>query len=135
SHPTSPVSYYSSRCALFSTFDLLMVRYNAGNDEIWRWTRKLEYWSKDIWILPIHRHNPKHWVMCTIHLPLHELHLFDSFAARAPWKHKVPEISQLISRLVILSNQNGHPLHVITEEGWTAHPVLVRSLLLDFYHT
>ncbi|KAF9457042.1 hypothetical protein BDZ94DRAFT_1176434 [Collybia nuda] len=89
SHATSPVSRYSSQCALFSTFDLLMIRYNASDEEIWRRTRKLEYWSKDVWILPIHRRTPKHWVVCTIHLSSRKLYLFDSFAARAPWKHEI----------------------------------------------
>lgn len=34
---------------------------------------------------------------------------------------------QLIMRLVIVANGNGHPLHVFIEEGWTARPVLVQA--------
>ena len=34
---------------------------------------------------------------------------------------------QLVLRLVLLANKNGQPLHVVTNEGWTAHPVAVSS--------
>ena len=42
----------SKRCAIFSTFDLHMVRYNCPLSEIWRRTRHLEFWRKDVWRLP-----------------------------------------------------------------------------------
>lgn len=31
----------------------------------------------------------------------------------------------LIERLVVVANQNGHALHVVMDEGWTARPVVV----------
>jgi Ulp1 family protease len=90
SHPSNPAHSHSQRCTLFSTYDLLMICYNATEDEVWRRTHKMEYWSKDIWILPIHRTRPaKHWVQCTISLNTRKLLLFDSFAAVQPWKHEV----------------------------------------------
>jgi hypothetical protein len=91
SDPSLPTSYHSRRCALYSTYDLLMMRYNATDEEIWRRMHKLEYWTKDVWILPIHRSRPaEHWVLCTISLPTRELCLFDSFAEASPWKHELP---------------------------------------------
>lgn len=35
------------------------------------------------------------------------------------------EIMRLIDRMVSLSNRHGHALHVVTDEGWTARPVVV----------
>lgn len=32
---------------------------------------------------------------------------------------------EFTTRLVLLANQNGHPLHIVTEE-WTARPVLIQ---------
>ncbi|KAF9469487.1 hypothetical protein BDZ94DRAFT_692 [Collybia nuda] len=127
SNPSNPAHFHSQKCALFSTYDLLMTRYNATDDEMWRRTRKVQYWTRDIWILPIHRSRPaEHWVQCTISMKTRELLLFDSFAEAFLWKHEIPEIMRLVTRLVLLANKNGHPLHVVVEEGWTARPVLVQ---------
>lgn len=125
SRPTNVASAHSRRCALFSTFDLVSSRCSLTDDVIWRSTRLSEYWSKDIWILPIHRTWPVgHWVMCTILPHSRQLFLFDSFAERLPWKREIKEIMVLVTRLVLLSNQHGHHLPIVTDEGWTARPVL-----------
>lgn len=39
----------------------------------------------------------------------------------------------LINRLVLASNQEGHPLHVITEEGWSAQPLLLHGVQKDHF--
>ena len=55
--------------------------------EIWRRVRDLEYWKKDIWILPVHRKRPtEHWVLCVILINSNELLLFDSFASECGWE-------------------------------------------------
>lgn len=89
SESTSVTFQTSQRCALFSTYDLPMVRYNASDAELWRRTRHTLYWMCDIWILPIHRPTTEHWVMCTIIPSIGEMHLFDSFAQREPWTVEV----------------------------------------------
>lgn len=38
------------------------------------------------------------------------------------------EIVSLVKNLVLAANLNGHRLHVITEEGWTARPVITSAL-------
>lgn len=79
----------SLRCAIFSTFDLLSVRYKSTPDQIWRRTYRTGYWEKDIWILPIHRKSPSpHWVLAVIYLHTSEIFLFDSFSCRQPWKRE-----------------------------------------------
>jgi hypothetical protein len=78
------------QCALFTTFDLPMVRYNASDDDIWRRCHRAEYWSKDVWILPIHRTRPNlHWVLCCIFPHNHELLLFDSLSESSSWKREI----------------------------------------------
>jgi len=80
----------SRQCALFTTFDLPMVRYNASDDDIWRRCHRAEYWSKDVWILPIHRTRPNlHWVLCCIIPHNHELLLFDSLSESYSWKREI----------------------------------------------
>ena len=39
----------------------------------------------------------------------------------------------LITRLVLASNREGHPLHIITEEGWTAQPLLLDAVQNDSF--
>ena len=34
----------------------------------------------------------------------------------------------LVRELVLAANLNGHPLHVVTEEGWTARPIVTAPL-------
>jgi len=90
---THPGEYHESdsrRCAIFSTFDLHMARYNCPISETWRRTSHLEYWRKDIWLLPIHRLRPAgHWVLAVILISSRKIYLFDSLAAVAPWRHEI----------------------------------------------
>ena len=39
----------------------------------------------------------------------------------------------LITRLVLTSNREGHLLHIITEEGWSAQPLLQHAVQNDHY--
>ena len=34
----------------------------------------------------------------------------------------------LVRELVLAANMNGHPVHVVTEEGWTAQPIVTAPL-------
>lgn len=79
----------SQRCALFNTHHLPMMRYHVPDSELWRRTKRTQYWARDIWILPIHRRGSEHWVLCTVSLATRELFLFDSLAACSPWKCEV----------------------------------------------
>lgn len=89
SDPTNPRSVSSTRCAVFSTHDLLMARYSATDDEIWRRTHGTQFWDKDVWILPIHRRSPEHWVLVVICPSIRQIFCFDSFAEMHPWKREL----------------------------------------------
>ncbi|KAF7979480.1 hypothetical protein HWV62_42311 [Athelia sp. TMB] len=45
----------SSDVAILSTHDLVRVRYGASDEDLWRNTKRSQYWTKDTWILPIHQ--------------------------------------------------------------------------------
>ncbi|RDB29776.1 hypothetical protein Hypma_013855 [Hypsizygus marmoreus] len=134
SHPSHESSRYSQSCAIFTTFDLNMVRCVASYDQMWRRTSASMYWLRDVWILPIHRRSPsEHWVLCVIYPEQRRLHLFDSLAENWHWKHEVPSIMNLITSLVINANRHGHHLPVVVEEGWTAVPLTVRPVQTNGY--
>ena len=69
--------------------DLLLVRYSATDDEIWQHTHGTQFWDKDVWILPIHRQSPEHWVLVAICPSMHQIFCFDSFTEIHPWKMEV----------------------------------------------
>ncbi|KAG0694726.1 hypothetical protein DFH29DRAFT_985177 [Suillus ampliporus] len=91
-------------CAIFPTHNLPCIRYNASNDILWRNTLWMSYWEKDLWLIPIHRPSPVgHWVFCAVYTSTKELHLFDSFADKQPWKNDV-KVS-IISNCAMLNSQ------------------------------
>ncbi|KAG6905622.1 hypothetical protein DXG01_001548 [Tephrocybe rancida] len=103
-----------------------MVRYHASDLELWQQIWHTEYWNHNIWILPIHRPTSEHWVMSTL-IPLSgEIHLFDSFGNRDAWEGEAKDIMAFAARLVIVVNQYGHPLHIITS-SWSAFPTITSS--------
>ena len=76
--------------AVFSTHDLPRIRYNVSDESLWRATQHTMFWTKDTWILPIHRPSPiGHWVLCIAHLPHRELRLFDSLVEEKGWPANV----------------------------------------------
>lgn len=47
--------------------------------------RRLEYWKKKIWIIPIHIPLEMHWVLAVVYLESGTIRLFDSFAKNHHW--------------------------------------------------
>ena len=125
---TLPSAAHSQRCALLSTFELVRIRSGVSDDDLWRNVKGCRYWDKDIWILPIHRPDTRHWVLCCISCMTHELFLFDSLAAEHPWQQEIQDVVHLVERLVVLANRHGHQLHLVSEP-WTARPLLVCLLI------
>jgi hypothetical protein len=81
---------HAQRCAILSTFELVRIRNNAADANIWRNIRHTLYWLKSTWILPIHRTKPVgHWVLAVIYTDTNEVHLFDSLAGRRAWQHDI----------------------------------------------
>jgi hypothetical protein len=141
----------ANRCAVFSTYDLLRVRYRASDDELWRHTHCTKFWDKHYWLIPIHRIQEEHWVLAVVIIHEQQIFFFDSLGVQGRgWRPDIrvcfaPEficaklmffkdIMVLITRLVVLSNRKQHPLLVSTEEEtWIARPLFtVVSIRLVF---
>lgn len=102
----SPASEAQS-VAILATHDLVRIRYGASDDDVWRNVKHVEYWSKPIWILPIHRQDTHHWVVCIIYPERKCLHLFDSFVDRSAWHAdlKVRSSALQLESLLIFGNR------------------------------
>ncbi|KAG2104041.1 uncharacterized protein F5147DRAFT_775752 [Suillus discolor] len=124
------LSPMAEQYAILSTHDLPRIRYNAPDNVLWRNMSWTSYWTKEVWILPIHRPSDVgHWVLCVVHLQTKELHLFDSFAERKPWKSDTKDIMKLIARLLSIARQHDHVFNVnIDFDGWLAHPLVTDAL-------
>lgn len=85
-----------------------MVRDGSLSDAMWRRTRALEYWTKAIWIIPVHRILPyEHWVLSVVQLTTGRIFLFDSLAESQHWLDDI----EVRDRLVDLNVTE--PLHSI----------------------
>jgi hypothetical protein len=84
----SYMSSTSKRCAIFSTYDLVNV-HQRSNEDIWQSIHATYFWLKDIWIIPIHRPDPGHWVLCIAYVQSRKLLLFDSLGKIGGWRQMV----------------------------------------------
>ncbi|PPQ96642.1 hypothetical protein CVT26_010666, partial [Gymnopilus dilepis] len=114
----------SHSCALFTSHDLVRARYKARDEELWRIMSPSQYWSKDVWILPIHRPHQLHWVLCVAYPRYGTVLLYDSLVGQQLWLNDLKDVSNLFTRLVRLANQSGHSTDLPTD-GWVAQPVII----------
>ncbi|KAJ7917138.1 hypothetical protein B0H13DRAFT_1608630 [Mycena leptocephala] len=120
----SPYAASAARCALLSTYDLTRVHFKASDTQLWRFLGPTEYWTKPLWLIPIHRPVEEHWVCAVVDVHRQSIYFFDSFADHSGWRPNLRDIMILIARMVVLSNRQGHPLHISTgDEPWTAYPM------------
>ncbi|KAG6369896.1 hypothetical protein JVT61DRAFT_13361 [Boletus reticuloceps] len=122
------VAHEPSPFAVLSTHDLIRIRYNAADEDLWRNTARTKYWDKAIWILPIHRPSSwGHWIVCSIHFNTRRILLFDSLAEEQPWRNDLTDIMTLVNRLCSIAHtQRGAPLRHSGE--WSAIPVMTVPL-------
>ncbi|KAJ7078554.1 hypothetical protein B0H15DRAFT_1000961 [Mycena belliarum] len=119
SDPYSPTKAFAEQCAVLSTYDLPCVRYKGSDPDLWRRVEHTRYWEKPVWLIPIHRPTEEHWVLVVVIVPRQELFFFDSMASRGGWRRDLRDVMVLVTRMVVLSNRNQHPLHVATEGSST----------------
>lgn len=127
---TYPHAEHSQRCAILSTFDLPRVRYKCSDQHLWRNLRCSSYWTKDIWILPIHRPSSGgHWVLCIITPHSREAFLFDSLGGHRAWRQNlkvcsVCYINGLITDLLLCTgyHDSRHTYGLPCEQEWPSTP-------------
>ncbi|KZP28678.1 hypothetical protein FIBSPDRAFT_994208 [Athelia psychrophila] len=119
--------------AILSTHALVCARYGTSDDQLWRGAKNTLYWTKDVWILPIHRPATKHWVLCVVYPLKKKLHLFDSFAEQTSWHTETKVIMTLIARLSCIARKNNQPCSQYDFEDWIAQPLLVEPAQTNGY--
>ncbi|KAJ6531047.1 hypothetical protein B0H19DRAFT_1082031 [Mycena capillaripes] len=130
--PYSPTAATTEQCAVFDTFSLTRMRYKASDDELWRNIHHTKFWSKDIWLIPIHRPKYEHCVLAIVYACKQKLGFFDSLGHKTNWQQDLLDVMVLITHLIVLANRHDPSLHISTEEVWTAHP-LFHPLGLSLY--
>ncbi|PPR07291.1 hypothetical protein CVT24_007353 [Panaeolus cyanescens] len=125
---TAPSTHLQTTCAVFSTFDLVDIKSEADDFKLWRNVKRTEYWAKDTWILPIHRPEEMHWVLCIAYPATKQMHLFDSMGFDATsWRRDLKHISNLFTRLAnILDRFTDHTMEMSAIDSWTAYPAVGR---------
>jgi hypothetical protein len=85
SNPHSPHALAATQCALLSTYDLPRVHFKASDANMWRFLGPTEYWTKSLWLIPIHWIAQEHWVCAVVDVRHQSIYFFDSFAERSGW--------------------------------------------------
>lgn len=76
----------SGELALFPTWTVSQHR--RGSDEgVWRSCRTLQFWEKDLWIIPIHQDS--HWTLAIIYWQKRRIALFDSLGDNSRFEEDV----------------------------------------------
>ncbi|KAK1224570.1 hypothetical protein PQX77_012524 [Marasmius sp. AFHP31] len=71
-------------CAILSTFIVPEALKNSMRTETtWRNSYRTEYWTKPVWIIPIHDAEEHHWGLAVVRVAKEEIHIFDSFGSQA----------------------------------------------------
>ncbi|TFK18458.1 hypothetical protein FA15DRAFT_567760, partial [Coprinopsis marcescibilis] len=66
-------------CTIFSSFDLPLVQFQHPKDVLWHMTQHLKFWTKPMWIIPIHCQIPDwHWTVSTVNVHRWEIIIFKS---------------------------------------------------------
>ncbi|KAJ7592392.1 hypothetical protein C8J56DRAFT_1044865 [Mycena floridula] len=95
-------------CAILSTFSLPTSE-SADASSLWRTVKKVRYWEKDLWLLPIHR-------------------IDDLGGGPNSWNPDISRILHLLHRLIELADTNGHPVVQSPGKPWTFRPLNTEAL-------
>ncbi|KAJ8515558.1 hypothetical protein ONZ45_g7029 [Pleurotus djamor] len=75
-----------SEFAIFDTYALVLIKEGATDETLRRKFSHTQFWSKNKWIIPIHRPQPdSHWVLCVADLLRKRYSVFDSFGSPVRW--------------------------------------------------
>ncbi|CAK5268969.1 unnamed protein product [Mycena citricolor] len=89
SHVHNPHHPAARRCALLSTYELPRMRSECSDDFLWSELEAMQYWERDLWILPIHRATQQHWVLAVACVSDRRIYFFDSLALRGGFRKEL----------------------------------------------
>ncbi|KAF9031576.1 hypothetical protein BJ165DRAFT_1358214 [Panaeolus papilionaceus] len=108
---------------------------------LWKNSKRTSYWSKEAWILPIHRPgldgNTGHWVLCVAYPRKETIYLYDSFAERRPWETEAKDVSLFFSQVVLAAKKQTDidlgDWKFPCSANWLAVPALTRTVQSNGY--
>ncbi|KAJ2917427.1 hypothetical protein MD484_g3033, partial [Candolleomyces efflorescens] len=124
----------AAQCAIFSSFDIHLARYDQPSDEVWRRTRVTEYWRKTIWIIPVYLEGLEHWTVAVVYPSTRRVLLYDSLAfGYMECRETFKEIAILIDKLVTAATEHGYSHLPPVDSRWVGNPFLVQSAQTSTY--
>ncbi|KAI9059331.1 hypothetical protein FKP32DRAFT_1668689 [Trametes sanguinea] len=131
--------HYGSSSTLGGTPSLLSTRVfslhldDVDDDRLWRDCSHSRYWTKDVWLLPIHRLLPSgHWTLAVIYWREGRIAYFDSMADKDVWERDVQDVFSLSYRLHRIANERVGQ-DIPSYEGWEAYPLVETPLQTNSY--
>jgi Ulp1 family protease len=70
--------------AYFSSYEFARWQQN-GRSRTWNFTRHLQYWNRNVWIIPVHDSVHLHWTVATVYPALRRIDYFDSLSDEAEY--------------------------------------------------
>ncbi|KAF7322488.1 hypothetical protein HMN09_00027200 [Mycena chlorophos] len=114
--------------ALLSTLDLHRVQYGNSGTVLWHHWAPTTYWSRPLWIIPIHCRTQQHWVLAVVSVEEKLIFVYDSFAELNAWESDLEDIMTLISKMMLLASQHEHPISTKDPQGsWETYPLFQGS--------
>ncbi|KAJ7790856.1 hypothetical protein B0H14DRAFT_2396104 [Mycena olivaceomarginata] len=92
SQPHSPYANSAGDCVILDTFDLHRIRFKASDAMLWKFLGPTEYWTRRLWIIPIHRPKDEHWVVVVAAVQEQRLFFLDSLNQRKGWRRDIQGI-------------------------------------------
>ncbi|KAK1231142.1 hypothetical protein PQX77_005748 [Marasmius sp. AFHP31] len=124
-------------CSLFSTYIVHEVLRNSTRTETaWRIASPTRFWTKPVWILPIHDNDEHHWALAIVRVEEEQIQLFDSFGSREFISRWLPRIQAVVNGLVKMAKDHGYvPAFpsLSSLSTWSARPLQVSKLQHNGY--
>ncbi|KAJ8076923.1 hypothetical protein AAF712_011238 [Marasmius tenuissimus] len=122
---------------VFSTFTIpSLMQKSSWTQAAWRVVQHTEYWSKRIWIIPIHSRTMEHWAVAIVKADTREIILFDSFASKKFLAEWLPKIQVTVSRLTEMARSQGQKIVYESLEclsDWVARPLRLSAVQHNGY--
>lgn len=67
---------------LFTSYELRRMQDGTSDEHMWRITKKKAFWTRNLWIIPIHREHQVHWTLGVVDFNACSIEVFDSLADR-----------------------------------------------------
>ncbi|KAL0569425.1 hypothetical protein V5O48_012542 [Marasmius crinis-equi] len=124
-------------CAILSSYIVPeLVRKVSKTETAWRTARRAAYWTKPVWLIPIHDKLMEHWALAVVKVEKEEILIFDSFGCHSFISEWLPRIHLIMRRLISMAKDHGFvsPFPSLSDlASWTARPLHIVALQTNSY--